>query len=107
MTFGICTSLCKRASRVTLVSMFVMNILCTFVFYFEEDNIFTRIDKKQEEEETNPHQIARFESRTVSDQLKKKFADFDSLGGRQCDQIGRFLEFLGNKIYYKSSPNVW
>ena len=88
------------------MSMFVMNILCTFVFYFEEDNIFTRIDKKQEEEETNPHQIARFESRTVSDQLKKKFADFDSLGGRQCDQIGRFLEFLGNKIYYKSSPNV-
>ena len=76
MTFGICTSLCKRASRVTLESIFVMNILCTFVFYFEEDNIFTRIDKKQEEEETNPHQIARFESRTVSDQLKKKICRF-------------------------------
>ena len=25
----------------------------------------------------------------------------------QCDQIGQFLEFHGNKLYYKSSPNVW
>ena len=23
-----------------------------------------------------------------------------------CDQIRRFFEFLGNKFYYKSSPNV-
>ena len=28
-------------------------------------------------------------------------------GPIQCDQIGRFLEFLSNKFYYKSSPNVW
>ena len=25
----------------------------------------------------------------------------------QCDQIGRFLEFLGNQINKKSSPSVW
>ena len=25
----------------------------------------------------------------------------------QWDQIGRFLEFHGNKFYYKNSPNVW
>ena len=25
----------------------------------------------------------------------------------QCDQIGQFFEFLGNWLYYKSSPNVW
>ena len=25
---------------------------------------------------------------------------------RQCDQIRRFLEFLGNKFYYKRTPNV-
>ena len=25
----------------------------------------------------------------------------------QCDQIGRFLEFHGNKFYNKCSPNVW
>ena len=24
-----------------------------------------------------------------------------------CDQIGRFLEILGHKLYNKSSPNVW
>ena len=23
-----------------------------------------------------------------------------------CDQMGRFLEFLGNKLDFKSSPNV-
>ena len=25
----------------------------------------------------------------------------------QCDQIGRFLEFLDHEFYYKSRPNVW
>ena len=25
----------------------------------------------------------------------------------QCDQIGRFSKVLGNKFYYKSSPNIW
>ena len=25
----------------------------------------------------------------------------------QCDQMGPFLEFLGNQFYFKSSPNVW
>ena len=25
----------------------------------------------------------------------------------QCEMIGRFLEVLGNKFYYKSSPNDW
>ena len=24
----------------------------------------------------------------------------------QCDQIGRFLQVLGNKLYYKRSPNI-
>ena len=24
----------------------------------------------------------------------------------QCDQIGRFSELLGNKLAYKSSPNI-
>ena len=29
------------------------------------------------------------------------------LSNLHCDQIGRFLEFLGNKFRYKSNPNVW
>ena len=25
----------------------------------------------------------------------------------QCDQIGQFFEFIGNKYKYKRSPNDW
>ena len=28
-------------------------------------------------------------------------------GGRQCDQIGRFLKVLGNIFCHQSSPNIW
>ena len=28
------------------------------------------------------------------------------VAGGQCDQIGRFLQVLGNKLYHKNSPNI-
>ena len=36
-----------------------------------------------------------------------RLKDTTTFRWNQCDQIGRFLECIGNKFYYKSSPNVW
>ena len=46
--------------------------------------------------------------RQIRKTIKEGNPQTDDLKGKeQCDLIGRFLKVLGNKVPFKSSPNIW
>ena len=42
----------------------------------------------------------------IAEELKQHFLNLEDSVTGCCDQIGRFLEILGNKFYCKSGPNI-